>query len=180
MDECCICIEKIEDDVSKCTLPGCGHKFHVSCILSVMQYDTRCPMCRENIPNVKAKKDESESPVLSLEEIYNEYQRKKREYNYKKRKIINKNEILKKNIDTLKLESKELNKLEDQLDKLWSQKSRRLWKEDEELSSIKETIQKQRRKCNRINKKIKDTIEPEIGEVPSFDDGLETLFPEIF
>jgi hypothetical protein len=43
-DVCGVCIEGGEGLVA---LPGCGHRFHVSCVMNFSQYDLRCPVCRQ-------------------------------------------------------------------------------------------------------------------------------------
>jgi hypothetical protein len=43
-DTCAICQEPLND--SGISLPGCGHSFHLACVLTNAQYNVRCALCR--------------------------------------------------------------------------------------------------------------------------------------
>jgi hypothetical protein len=48
-NECSICIDKFEIDTKVIKLP-CNHMFHINCIRShLINYNNRCPMCRNEI-----------------------------------------------------------------------------------------------------------------------------------
>ena len=170
---CAICLEPL-DSQNYCSLPGCNHSFHVSCIISSAQYDAKCPMCREKIPNIHEKKnDESiDSMSVSLETLYEEYQRKRRRYLLKKRKTIKEN----KNIKILDTKVKEINKImrnaEKNLDKLWNDKTRKLWSDDNDLNEIKKELLKHRKKYNRLNKLLTGQLKDKIGPMPEFEEGF--------
>jgi DNA repair exonuclease SbcCD ATPase subunit len=179
MDVCSICLENFSANTCSCKLPGCGHTFHVSCILNVVQYDIRCPICRNTIPNVNTKKEDSDNTIISLETLYNDYQRKKRQYMYKKRKFIKNDKKMENKIIKLKHHSKELRDLQTEMDKLWSEKSRKLWSEDDDILLQRKKTDKLRKKCYRMEKNIDDTLESALGLPPHFEDGIDSLF-EIF
>ena len=131
-------------------------------------------MCREKIPNIHEKKnDESiDSMSVSLETLYEEYQRKRRRYLLKKRKTIKEN----KNIKILDTKVKEINKImrnaEKNLDKLWNDKTRKLWSDDNDLNEIKKELLKHRKKYNRLNKMLTGQLKDKIGPMPEFEEGF--------
>jgi hypothetical protein len=57
--ECSICLQDVQDTEAITKLPACGHKFHTSCLLSLIQYNVShadatvavvdCPLCRSPI-----------------------------------------------------------------------------------------------------------------------------------
>jgi DNA repair exonuclease SbcCD ATPase subunit len=170
--DCAICLEPLSISNS-CNLPGCNHSFHVSCILSNAQYDTKCPMCREKIPNIHEKKIENNTDQTeSLETLYNEYQRKRRRYLTKRRKTIKENNKIKILDTKVKESNKTMKKLENELDKVWNEKTRVLWSEDNEITEIKKNLVNQRKKNNRLNNLLKEKLKDKIGPVPEFEEGF--------
>lgn len=52
MPPCCvICQDDLGDDPRCVGTLSCGHKFHNACIIQALEYDHRCPLCR-NDPRV--------------------------------------------------------------------------------------------------------------------------------
>lgn len=175
MEECSICLEPLTQETSNCSLPGCSHTFHVACMLNTVQYDTRCPICRNEIPNVLNKNEDHESTIISLETIYNDYQRKRRNYLNKRRRVIKQNKYVDKLNAKLKSESRQLKETQKNLDKCWNDKSRKLWSEDDELLNFRKSIEKQRNKCLRMDKKIQEYLKDLVGPSPEFEDDLDSL-----
>lgn len=55
-EECAICAGASEDGApTMVELPGCGHRFHLACVLTCAQYDVRCPMCRRVPDGVRVR-----------------------------------------------------------------------------------------------------------------------------
>ena len=56
MDEncCSVCLENM-NEYNKCILPGCKHCVHTSCMITLSQYDVRCPLCRSVPLGVKQR-----------------------------------------------------------------------------------------------------------------------------
>lgn len=44
-DACVICMEPLQSANAQ-RLDGCGHAFHVTCIISALQHNRECPLCR--------------------------------------------------------------------------------------------------------------------------------------
>ena len=165
--ECCICLNPLEKDT--CSLPGCGHTFHVSCLMNYCQHDTRCPLCRKNVPDVNDKpKNNVFDYTVSLDQMYDSFISNKRRYDRKRRRILNMNETLKKKYIKSKECLKDMVFSEKELDKVWNAKLKELWREDEELNSLKKLYDKHKKKYNRIDKYVKDKITNHIGSPPSF------------
>ena len=49
-DECSICQESMKEGESILKLPGCGHAYHDSCVLSWLEKQHTCPLCRNAMP----------------------------------------------------------------------------------------------------------------------------------
>lgn len=50
MNDCCICLEAMDDDATTHTIDGCGHAFHASCLITWMrQGRMSCPACRHDL-----------------------------------------------------------------------------------------------------------------------------------
>ena len=44
-DRCAICLVSLSSEPT-CSLTGCGHSFHSSCIVASLQHNRACPLCR--------------------------------------------------------------------------------------------------------------------------------------
>ena len=169
MSICAICIDEIEQESSCCILPGCGHHFHTTCILNAVRFDTRCPVCRNDIPDVGSKNTETIiDPTVSFESMVEEFRRNRIRYMQKKRRIINKNIDIKNMNENLKKEKKSLRILEDEMQKVWDSKVKEIWKTDSEVFNKKSKIDFQRRRCSRIEKKIKTFLSDKMDPPPDF------------
>lgn len=170
--ECAICLEPLETS-NFCSLPGCNHSFHVSCILSNAQYDTKCPLCREKIPNIHEKEENSsDSVTASLESLYNDYQRNRRRYLAKKRKLLKDNQRISILETKVKESEKTLKGIEKSLDKMWNEKTKCLWLQDEDLTKLKKELTKTRQKYNRLNGLLNKRLKANLGAVPQFEEGF--------
>ena len=47
-DQCCICLDDFQDDVSTVLVLHCGHIFHNSCINEWLSSKDSCPICRKS------------------------------------------------------------------------------------------------------------------------------------
>ena len=43
---CCICLENNDEKYIKLE---CGHKIHKICLITLLEYSNKCPMCRKKI-----------------------------------------------------------------------------------------------------------------------------------
>lgn len=64
-DLCPVCVEPLTGTC--CELPGCNHRFHVSCIVACAQYDARCPVCRA-VPDGVAPRRAPDDPRASFDD----------------------------------------------------------------------------------------------------------------
>jgi hypothetical protein len=64
-DSCVVCHEKVTG-VKNIAVFDCGHKFHLSCVLSrATNYNTRCPVCTE-VQNIKLKADLGDDRTIAM------------------------------------------------------------------------------------------------------------------
>jgi hypothetical protein len=63
--ECAICQEDIASGAVVLRLPACGHAYHESCVLSWLQKQNTCPLCRKAMPKQESAE---ESKAASLGE----------------------------------------------------------------------------------------------------------------
>jgi hypothetical protein len=66
MGFCAICFAEGDDTVK---LPGCGHDFHVACIVNNAQFDVRCPICRAVPLGVHRRADASDERDVRLFDV---------------------------------------------------------------------------------------------------------------
>lgn len=171
MDECPVCLTDLHE-TNCCSLP-CGHKFHVTCIISATQYDLRCPMCRNDIPGICNKKEENLPNIISLEHLYQNYRRRRNNYLNRKRRLLKNNDFLNNINKELNVKQKEMKQSEKCINKLWNEKMKQIWNEDTELLLLRKKYASQRRKCNLLETRINNSLENTIGTFPEFEDGLE-------
>ena len=60
-DECSICQETMSEGETVVKLPGCGHAYHDACVLSWLEKQHTCPLCRNEMP----KRDNSTTLLTS-------------------------------------------------------------------------------------------------------------------
>ena len=65
-DECPVCYESLHSCATT-SYPGCGHRFHVTCMLTFAQYNARCPVCR--CEGVEMRTEEELSDVVYVETV---------------------------------------------------------------------------------------------------------------
>lgn len=179
MEECAICLGQLCKKDSICNLPGCKHTFHTSCILSNVQYDTRCPICRIDIPNVAKKEETPANEIVSINELCAEYQAKTKRYQRKRLRILKKNEKMLKKYNDMKNEEKHVKTLEKEIDKLWDAKTKELWKNDSDICILKKKLEKQKAKYRTLEKNVTKYVEDEIGPKPEIDLDFASIF-ELF
>ena len=57
-DTCSVCLDDFNDETKNTTL-GCGHKFHVHCIIKCLRKSNECPNCRDTDGNPISKTQSS-------------------------------------------------------------------------------------------------------------------------
>jgi hypothetical protein len=68
MSLCCICQSKLPAK-GRSTNPNysqlyCGHEMHASCLVTWLQQDSSCPLCRANVSPVKTVVVHTERPII--------------------------------------------------------------------------------------------------------------------
>lgn len=67
MNECSICLEKVEENNEK-YVTKCNHIFHEKCYLKWLEYKKICPLCRTEIIEIKSEDVEVNIDIISEEE----------------------------------------------------------------------------------------------------------------
>ncbi len=55
---CAVCLEELTIPSTNICITDCSHAFHLNCLLKNRQHNTRCPVCRKDIPS-------GDQPVLN-------------------------------------------------------------------------------------------------------------------
>lgn len=183
-DVCAICMSPSrEEDSAK--MPGCGHVFHVACIITSAQYDVRCPVCRHVGEGVEEREDkrsetaevtitqnglrirttsDDANAATSLIEMYEDGMREWRNFTARKRRLLKRRPSLKEKVDRLKVLRKKMKEDYDTMQKRYDDKCNKVWTPDPEISSQRKEISKMRRRELRLSKKIDEEILSELGE----------------
>jgi DNA repair exonuclease SbcCD ATPase subunit len=155
----------MNDEVLCLRMPICGHKIHTKCALAGAQYDTRCPVCRTKHPDFQTEEEE-ESHIPTIEDFTRQHQRIMRQYNRKRRRIINNSAKLTKFDIKLKLEQKNYNKNTQHLSQKWNEIQRYIWMSDPAISELKKERKYHQQKINYLSKRLEKSITDEIGSPP--------------
>jgi hypothetical protein len=163
--ECCICLGELSNDTTECQLPGCGHRVHVSCLMTASQYDVRCPLCRR-VPSGVVSKTEDAVDVISLETIVSEHDRSVRRYRNKRYRFLKGDDKLYNMYTRMKDMEKYINMNDKIYDKLWNDKVKQLWYGDADVKRMRESQALERRRYRRLKRRIDTILESNIGKTP--------------
>ncbi|WOL07411.1 RING-H2 finger protein ATL16-like [Canna indica] len=50
--ECAVCLSEFEEEERIKLLPNCSHPFHIDCIDTWLQFNSKCPLCRSEVASV--------------------------------------------------------------------------------------------------------------------------------
>lgn len=168
----CIC-DLCEGETAR--MPGCLHEFHVHCLLNVVQYDTRCPVCRQvgegvvqrpsNLVLSPTTPSEDET-IITFEERHAQMMREWRRYTAKRRRVLRLRPQLRQQYDTLNRIRSDIRQDENVLQRMIITKCRQVWKNDEDIIERRKALQRMRRRELRIARSVSTTLEELIGPEP--------------
>ena len=69
---CSVCLDSICDKSMDMTRTGCGHVFHLSCLLKSLKMKNTCPMCRWELENSRPKHPANVLTPVSSEQMIEE------------------------------------------------------------------------------------------------------------
>lgn len=169
---CAICYDS--DRPCDLTLPGCGHTFHTACVLSMSQYDVRCPICRTVPPGVqeRAAHDEGETAIVyvaSLEEAW-EDDREEREawtrYRTRRRRCMNQNPHILDAFNRLRDVRRDIQTERTSAESRYKALCRDLWRHDAVIRGHMRTVSRLRRRERRLERRVYDELHGRIGSEP--------------
>lgn len=162
-DVCGICMEDLVEGV--CPLPGCEHRFHLSCLLESAQYDVRCPMCRRIPPGVRAKHDRSsldgvdgmvDGRGVNVDHVRARWRR----FVDRRRRLLRRNPALHDAWRRLKQLHSEVNAQAHTTQRLYDDKCREVWRDDPDVTAARQHLSRLRRRQRRLQRTIDAAIEP--------------------
>lgn len=184
---CPVCQDDIDDHIDgSLPWPGCGHRIHISCALSLAQYDVKCPICRRVPDNVTERVRSTEDHLhdflahISSEDVSdlrisverNDVwlrRRVHRNYMARRRRVLQTHGLVQ--LDKqIKQEQRELKSIGDVLNRCWNEKLKRamkdVWKEDAEMKHIKRKYDNARKRLRRKQNRLDGQVIPIIGIHP--------------
>lgn len=159
-DVCPICLDPLKD-TDILNMPVCGHKVHVRCALESAQYDSRCPMCRNDC--ITPRRDDF---LHRFEADLQERLAVHRTYRTRRARAIRRHQSLKKLRDRLKDANRAYARADRDLDREWSKVLRVLWQSDEVINTLKTERTRCQRRLGRYKLQLRRRLEPLIGDEP--------------
>ncbi|RPF81982.1 MAG: RING-H2 finger protein [Rhodothermaceae bacterium TMED105] len=169
---CVVCLSELEENVAQ--MPGCGHKFHVCCLINVVQYDTRCPVCRQIGEGVVSRQPDMVITTSSIStgtadfmtDVDSEYERVWRRYAARRRRLLRQRHDLKHEMETLKSIRNDMRQNMNDLEKAYQRGCKTVWRTDTDVVTHKKKLSTLRRKELRLSRKLSDQLETILGPEP--------------
>lgn len=180
-DLCAICLER-NDPHDALRMPGCGHRFHPSCMLTCAQYDARCPVCRAVGTGVQVREAAASQVVATpvgahnfafdlseLEDLHLQFEAAQREW---RRYTARRRRLLRQRADLADAQRrlKDLRVLIDQESTLaqraYDQQCREAWRSDPQVQHHRQAVTRLRRRELRLERQLDAAIEEVLGPEP--------------
>ena len=166
-DVCPICLDCIMEGESL-VMPGCKHKLHVQCALDAVQYDGRCPVCRNTV--VQTRRTPMAPDIFTqFEQELAERERMVRRYQNRRSRLIRSRNSLKKMREKLKIERRSCHAAERDLERAWNLMQRQLWMTNNEIHALKMRRRKHQRRVSDLSRRLRQRLDPVIGPPPESD-----------
>lgn len=162
---CAVCLMDVRDG-EICVLPGCRHVFHSGCVLNFVQYDSRCPVCRQQPEGVISRETVERSHQEELRHHLLDLRSRERRYEDRRRRFIRQRPKLHEANVNLREIRKKISEEVCTTRRTFDRKCREIWRTDEEISVLKKSLIRLRRHEKRLETVI--------------DKALEELRPEVF
>lgn len=164
---CAVCLEAIGNDAHPtCVLPGCGHTFHVACMITCAQYDVRCPVCRRIPTGVECKRcfvPPANVTVIDLDADEDDDDAETvlwRRYNARRRRLMRTHPHIARRVDSLRDLRKEMNRKMKDVERIYNQRIRDIWRDDPAIQQLKRELSLARRRELRLERTLEREIEP--------------------
>lgn len=183
-ETCAVCLETVTPERT-CRFPTCGHHFHAACMISSLQHDPRCPVCRYVPPGVvvpssrtgasttEGERDPREGELsefeeLQLQEAFDRMRREWRRYLDRRRKYVH-------NDPSLMLAQRRLKDIRAEAREAWKDTRRvyaeicdAAWRNDEVVSSLRRRARLLRRRELRLARIVKERLDEGVGPEPCY------------
>lgn len=173
-EECPICTDVMGSDDSM-RLPGCGHRFHIHCVMNFCRYNTHCPICRQLPDGVQAHETSSTlTPVmLSLDDVLHEVdnavderRRAWQRYRNRRRRALNNHPHLKTLFDRLQLLRRDIGAVHNDTQRVYTRRCRDVWRTDSELVEMRRALTRLQRRERRMERTLYDQLRYLVGSEP--------------
>ena len=168
---CAVCLEELEENTAQ--MPGCGHIFHTCCLINAVQYDTRCPVCRQIGNGVLSRQSEMFIVASSIELETNDYvtvdadhEREWRRYTDKRRRLLRQRQDLKRKMEYIKSIRNDMRQNLKGLERAYQKGCKAVWKTDTDVVAHKKKLSNLRRKELRLSRELNDQLEVVLGPEP--------------
>ena len=167
-DSCPICLDALA--ASECLrMPDCGHRIHTRCALHAVQYDGRCPVCR-NVAVPTRFVPTAPDIFTQFEQELQQREILVRRYQNRRSRAIRARNSLKRMRDQLKEERRSFEAAERDLERAWRTLQRTWWANDEAIGALKHRRRKHQRRIADLTRRLRGRLDPVIGPPPDEDD----------
>lgn len=181
-DECAVCTDAMGSEDSL-RLPGCGHRFHVRCVMNFCRYNTRCPICRrlpEGVETHAEVEEVSASPrtldaifvhvrgVVDVDDVdaQREWRREWQRYRVRRRRELNRNPRLNAHFERLQLVRREIASAYDAVQRRYARECRELWRVNPELGELRRILARLQCRERRLKRTLRDALRALLGSEP--------------
>lgn len=183
-EPCAICMEPLESKPHAC-MPGCRHRFHVTCMLNCAmhctQHDLRCPICRSAAEGVAPRATEPATEpavsiatmVLDMEEMeesmrraHEADRREWRRYADRRRRLLRQRPHLSERVDRLRDIRTTMCREYEDASRIYERKCREVWRADPEVKRHRDALGRLRRRERRIQRSLETDLGTILGPEP--------------
>ena len=167
---CAVCLCELEENIAQ--MPGCGHKFHVCCLINVVQYDTRCPVCRQIGDGVVSRHPDMVITASSISigtadfttDVDSVEEREWRRYAARRRRLLRQRQDLKREMDALKSIRNDMR--QNITVSKYQKGCRAVWRTDTDVVTHRKKLSTLRRKELRLSRRLSNELETILGPEP--------------
>lgn len=169
MDLCAVCMEPIADGDATVRLPGCHHAFHCACALNFVQYDIRCPVCRQVPPGVAPRTAPpviTPAVVLAPEEdaVAREIRLSWRRYTDRRRRFFRQCPRIGEAYHQLEEIRAAMRRELATTDRIFQRRCRDTWRDDAEIRAHRRTLTNLRRRELRLVRLLDASIDSNVAQ----------------
>lgn len=158
---CPVCLEALADQPTL-QLPGCLHAVHVACALQSAQYDTRCPICRNQCVAPRERDDVYAHIGRELQERIAAH----RLYQSRRNRLIRRRESLRRLRERLRHANRAYVAADKELDKVWSQALREVWTTHPAIMALRKVRESCLRRRSRYDRELRRRLADVLGDPP--------------